>query len=155
MEAAAVWISGVAAGLSLLVALAVTLAWRSSMRRTSAEIEALRARVEGLDSARFARHSTTDRSGDEAPVVEFLITDAGMDQPPEPETASSRLVLSATVGEPLVKMAAFAHGVRRALTPENRNRIRFEMRREIRRARKARRAAGRAAASEARSQAAS
>ncbi|HWU32144.1 MAG TPA: hypothetical protein VN108_04675 [Marmoricola sp.] len=160
MEAAAVWISSVAAGLSLLVALAVTLAWRSAMRRTSTEIAVLRARVEGLDPG--SRHtafggtrSANQSTNDEQVVAEFLITDAGMDQPVEPEPVSSRLVLSATVGEPLVKMASFAYGVRRALTPENRNRIRFEMRREIRRARKARRAAGRAAASEARSQAAS
>ena len=40
----------------------------------------------------------------------------------------------------MVKAASLAHGVRRALAPETRNRIRFEVRREIRRARKQRRA---------------
>jgi hypothetical protein len=50
-----------------------------------------------------------------------------------------RLVLSATLGEPLVKVAAFSHGVRRALSPESRNRIWFEMRREVRASRRRRR----------------
>ena len=42
--------------------------------------------------------------------------------------------------ETVVKAASLGHGVRRALAPETRNRIRFEMRREVRRARKQRRA---------------
>jgi hypothetical protein len=50
-----------------------------------------------------------------------------------------RLVLSATLGEPLVKVAAFSHGVRRALSAESRNRIWFEMRREVRASRRRRR----------------
>jgi hypothetical protein len=43
------------------------------------------------------------------------------------------------VGESLVRAVSLAHGVRRALSPENRQRIRFEMRREVKRARKQRR----------------
>ena len=39
-----------------------------------------------------------------------------------------------------MRAASLAHGVRRALDPETRNRIRFEMRREVKRARKQRRA---------------
>ncbi|MET3963682.1 hypothetical protein ABIE44_003616 [Marmoricola sp. OAE513] len=74
----------------------------------------------------------------------YLITDAGrpgadVAVPVEdPVVVPDRLVLSATVGTPLVKVAAFSHGVRRALSPENRNRIWFEMRREVRAARKRR-----------------
>jgi hypothetical protein len=48
-------------------------------------------------------------------------------------------VLSTTLGEPLVRTMAFAHGLARALSPESRNRIWFEVRREVRRARKQRR----------------
>ena len=40
--------------------------------------------------------------------------------------------------ETVVKAASLAHGVRRALGPEPRNRIRFEMRQELRSARKRR-----------------
>lgn len=147
MESVTVWVASVAAVLSILVTLAVLLAWRASMRRTAAQIAELKEALAALTAAPVRR---TDRD----PVVaEFLITDAGAEAQEIPAEVSSRLVLSATVGEPLVKLAAFAYGVRHALTPENRNRIRFEMRREVRRARKERRAAGRAAAAQARSQA--
>jgi hypothetical protein len=68
-------------------------------------------------------------------VAEFVITDAGA-----PLTTAApvpdRVVLSATLGEPLVKAAAFTFGVRRALSAESRHRIRFAMRREVRRSRK-------------------
>ena len=39
-----------------------------------------------------------------------------------------------------VKAASLGYGVRRALAPETRNRIRFEMRREVKRSRRQRRA---------------
>jgi hypothetical protein len=42
--------------------------------------------------------------------------------------------------ETVVQAASLAHGLRRALAPEMRNRIRFEMRREVKRSRKQRRA---------------
>ena len=73
----------------------------------------------------------------------YLITDVGVVRAPvEPAdqiAVPDRLVLSATMGEPLVKVAALGHGLRRALSPESRNRIWFEMRREVRAARKRRR----------------
>ena len=47
--------------------------------------------------------------------------------------------------EGLVRAAGVAHGLRRALAPASRNRIRFEMRRELRRARKQRKREMRAA----------
>ncbi len=42
--------------------------------------------------------------------------------------------------ETVVQAAALAAGLRRPISPESRNRIRFEMRREVKRARKQRRA---------------
>ena len=47
--------------------------------------------------------------------------------------------------ESAIKAVGLAHGLRRALSPEARNRIRFEMQREVKRARKQRRADQRAA----------
>ena len=44
---------------------------------------------------------------------------------------------SVAVGESLVRVLSFGYGVRRALSAENRNRIRFEMRREVKRSRTA------------------
>lgn len=147
MESVTVWVASVAAVLSIIVTFGVALAWRVSTRRTAVQIAELREALAAVTAAPVwpATHDPV--------VAEFLITDIGTEVPDVPDEVSSRLVLSATVGEPLLKLAAFAYGVRKALTPENRNRIRFEMRREVRRARKARRATGRAAAAEARSQA--
>jgi hypothetical protein len=80
--------------------------------------------------------------GAEPQLADFVITHVGepdTDEPVRDLAVPDRLVLSATLGEPLVKVAAFSHGVRRALRAESRNRIWFEMRREVRAARKRRR----------------
>ncbi len=86
--------------------------------------------AERLDSVAGVRSA----DGDDAA---YLITDAG-DRTPAP-MLDDRLVLSAAVGEPLVRAVALTHGVRRALAAESRHRIRFAMRQESRRARKQRR----------------
>ncbi len=44
-----------------------------------------------------------------------MITDAG--EPEAEPNVPDRVVLSATLGEPLVKVVAFGHGLRRALSP--------------------------------------
>jgi hypothetical protein len=103
------------------------------------EADDLRARLDELTAL-----LTVAQPGLVAPVEPaFLITDAGGVRPldgvaQDQIQVSDRLVLSATMGEPLVKVAAFGHGLRRALSPESRNRIWFEMRREVRAARKRR-----------------
>ncbi len=111
----------------------------AALATATADVEALRARVEELSA---------ELAGPRAPApsqTEYLITTAGGDGadrrnlPQVPE----RAVLSVTLGEPLVKLAAFGYGLRRVLSAESRNRITFEMRREVKRARKARRRAAR------------
>ena len=47
--------------------------------------------------------------------------------------------MTVAAGESLVRVVSLAHGVRRALSAENRNRIRFEIRREVKRSRRQRR----------------
>lgn len=128
-------------GAALLLALAsVLVAVVVSGRRSHqalissrAEIETLHARVSALSeevaAARVAAAAAPPR-----PDAERLITTAGGST----NAMSDRVVLSAAVGEPLVKLAAFGYGVRRALAPHTRNRIAFEMRREVKRARKQR-----------------
>jgi hypothetical protein len=59
---------------------------------------------------------------------------------------SARLVTRVTLGEPLIKVAAFSFGVRRALTEENRALIAYRVRRELKRRRGMRRADTRRAA---------
>jgi hypothetical protein len=101
------------------------------------ELAAVQKRLDGL--ARRVPPTT--------PAQEFVITtvdapDVGgqldkLDRPGQQLTA--RQFASVALGESLVTLASFGYGVRRALSPENRNRIAFEMRREVRRARKQRR----------------
>ena len=102
---------------------------------------ALRARLEALEQrlAGPARPTTDDS--------EYVITHLGEDErdPVEPARIETALFADLVLRESVVKMAGLAHGLRRALDPETRNRIRFEMRREVRRARKQRRADARQA----------
>jgi hypothetical protein len=118
--------------------LALVLRSRAESRRqlaaALAETAALSRRLDEL-SEQLEQAVESDRA--RAEELAYVITDAGEPRP-EPNVPD-RLVLSATVGEPLVKVVSFGHGVRRALSPESRNRIWFEMRREVRRARKQRR----------------
>jgi hypothetical protein len=116
----------------LVVVLRSRAAARRALATSHAETELLRQRLEALEE----RLETTSASLVETRDA-YLITDAGLEKPPP--NVSDRVVLSATFGEPLVKVVAFGHGVVRALSPESRNRIWFEMKREVRRARKQRR----------------
>jgi hypothetical protein len=80
---------------------------------------------------------------------EFLITQLGSEEvaaPAEPvPTMEARLFGDILLKEAVVQTASLAHGVRRALSAQTRNRIRFEMRREVKRSRKQRRADAREA----------
>lgn len=87
------------------------------------------------------------------PQTQYVITHLGEPQAEpriEPEvesvpTVAPGLFADIVLRETVVQTASLFHGVRRALSPENRNRIRFEMRREVKRSRKQRRADLRAA----------
>ena len=140
---------GGAAAALLVVALVAVLLRRTRSRADLEEMLAaaqresddLRARLEALSA-----QLPTGPGQLPAGAATYVITDAGriptgLDVPVEDQVAvPDRLVLTATLGRPLVKVAAFGHGVRRALSPANRNRIWFEMRSEVRTSRKRRRA---------------
>jgi hypothetical protein len=117
----------------LVVALRGRARTRRELAAAHAETAELRVRLDALTE----RLETTSAALVETREAAYLITDAGTPRP-EPNVPD-RVVLSATVGEPLVRSMAFVHGVARALSPESRNRIWFEVRREVRRARKQRR----------------
>jgi len=76
--------------------------------------------------------------------AEYVITRLGDSRDTESidalERPDARVFADLVLRESVVKAASFAHGVRRGLSGENRNRIRFEMRRELKRARKQRKA---------------
>lgn len=124
----------------------------AALAAARADVAALRVQVDEL-SGRLAATTpaspspqTPDTTSGTA-SAEFVITSAGrQDAAPFGDGASQvpgRAVLSVTLGEPLVKAAAFGYALRRTLSPESRNRIAFEMRREVKRSRKARRRAAR------------
>ena len=125
---------------ALLLVLLVVLSGRRRMQQaldeSRADVQTLRARLDEIENAQVVAATL--------PVVpdnDYLITTAGDDHgsAPDPARVPNRVVLSATLGEPLVKAVAFGYGVRRALSPDTRHRIAFEMRREVKRARKQRR----------------
>lgn len=129
-----------------LLAVALTGSRRAgrALEASQAEAAALAARIEQLERAPRAPEPVVPETG-------FLITDVGTrhgdrGDDPSDDAIRTQMVLSSVVAEPLVKALAFGYGVRRALSPQNRNRIRFEVRREVRRARKLRRRDARRAA---------
>jgi hypothetical protein len=136
-----VLVTGAAVVLILLVGVVVLVLRSRSSRRelatallsAQAETAELRSRLDAISDQLEHQSSTMIRVDDPA----FVITDAGA--PASRSNVADRVVLSAAVGEPLVKVVAFGHGVRRALSAESRNKIWFEVRREVRRARKQRR----------------
>ena len=136
--------AGAGAAAMLLLVTVVRAATRRRRGRADLEARLADAQREADSLRRRLDELTGDgrRGADETAVADpaYVITHVG-----EPEDAADqlpvpdRLVLSATLGEPLVKVAAFSHGLRRALSAESRNRIWFEMRREVRSSRRRRR----------------
>ena len=127
-----------AAALALLVAGLAWLVWR--LRARVVELERRHAASSHAHGMETAAPSPPSASPDGA-SPEFVITELGAEEPRAPvPTVEARLFGDLVLRETVVQAASWAHGVRRALTPESRNRIRFEMKREVKRARKQRRA---------------
>lgn len=135
----------------VLAAIALQVAEMRRRRRTTATVEQLQARIAeleaGLDTVAelpvrpTAGRSEPSRSRRE--TSEFVITTIGAEDDPAPVERvdlSPPAFADAVLRESVVHAASFAAGVRRALSPEVRHRIAFEMRRELKRSRKARKA---------------
>ena len=120
---------------------------RAAGEREGARAEAavLRARLEEVERRLAA---AADGSRPAAPAdPEFVITHVGKEATARhvaghgaPARVEPALFADLVLREGVVRVASLVHGVRTALAPETRNRIRFEVRREVRRARKQRRA---------------
>lgn len=108
---------------------------QADVRSCRAEIADLRARVDEL--SRTSGRPERDRHDDY--VITTLPLVAPPEEPVQGDAREAAGFVSLAVGESLVRVVSLAHGVRRALSPENRHRIGFEMRREVKRARKQRR----------------
>jgi len=123
--------------LLLATVLVLLLRGRAESRRelaaARAETDQLRTRLDAL-SQRLEEATSALVTRE---VATYVITDAGNAEA-TPNVADG-VVLTAALGEPLVKVVAFGHGLRRAASAESRNRIWFEMRREVSASRKRRR----------------
>ena len=133
-----------------LVALGLLVALTRLRARTTRELDLARAEAEEL------RHRLDrlelERSRPVADEQEFRITSVGgletgavSSEQPEPVQLERAVFADLVLRESVIRLGSLAHGVRRALAPEARHRIRFEMKREVKRARKQRRAEMRAA----------
>ena len=137
------WIVPVVAVGLALVALTLGAALLRARSRTDRELAAARAETAALRAQldELERRVTRPDRRPESPT-EYVITNLG-EPTPEPQGTphvGGALFADLVVRETAVKAASLAHGVRRALDAETRNRIRFEMKREVRRARKQRKA---------------
>lgn len=120
-----------------LVALLVAVLAVVVARRALARSEAL---LESLDAA-LAAPPTPPPAEVPEDAETWVITDAGDDlvadsHPGVPARIDGRLFVDIVARESLVKAVSWGHGLRRALAPDVRNRIRFEMRQQTRRSRK-------------------
>lgn len=134
--------------LTLLVVGMAAVTVRLSRRLTTLESR--------LAAPAASRHTDWSSSGaEDSHSVSLDAPEPGPEQPdyvithlgePEEEavepvpTVAPGLFADVVLRETVVQTASLFHGVRRALSPETRNRIRFEMRREVKRSRKQRRA---------------
>ena len=128
-----------AAGVVALVALLVALRAHRRASRAEAVAESLAQRIGVLESP--VADAPLPVADDE--LSTFVITRMGADEPreaaPVAQDIDGRLFADIVARETVVKAAAWTAGLRRALSPESRNRIRFEVRQETRRAGRERR----------------
>jgi hypothetical protein len=131
-----------AAGAVALVALVVALLAHRRARRAEALVASLSERVAVPPAAPAPAVAESDTAA-------FVITEVGRsredDAPPAgpvpvARPIDGRLFTDIVARETVVRAAGWTHGLRRALSPESRNRIRFEVRQETRRAGRGRRA---------------
>src|SRR5512133_3824002 len=133
----------VALGVALLRTRAALGHERAASRTASRTVEELRAEVAEIQR-RLAAPAPDERTAEGASG--YVITHVGDEAAPPRHAAGETprlepgLFADLVLREGVVRAASLAHGVRVALAPESRNRIRFEVRREVRRARKQRRA---------------
>ncbi|MGH3385102.1 MAG: hypothetical protein ACRDO1_11030 [Nocardioidaceae bacterium] len=130
---ACVLLAVLAAGLVTVLAVGVRRMGRESRARQD-DLAALRAEVAELAARQHEREPA------QPAAAEYVIA---FDEQPVPTQPSTQRVVSATLGEPLIKVAALGHGVRRALREERRAHLAYQVRREYRRRRRASRVAQR------------
>jgi len=143
LAAAAVVVVGLVA--TLVVTVAGRRGMAADLRASRQEVETLRSRLDALAESLEGPTGREDDTSRQQYVITSLpvgaqrneLVVAGQDA--SGRVVSGRHFAFVAATESVVRVVSLAHGVRRALTAENRNRIRFEMQREVKRARKQRR----------------
>ena len=135
------WLGATCAAATALAVLALVLALRA--RRRAARAEAIAASLADRISRLEAPAASAPPAVDDGTET-FVITRMDDDVPEAPvpiaREIDGRLFADIVAREAVVKAASWTHGLRRALSAQNRNRIRFEVRQETRRAGRDRRA---------------
>ena len=135
--------TALAVGLGALVVLALVvlvLFLLTAVRLRAVRRDAAQARAQLADL--HARIDDLERRQQVEPAADYVITGVVQDEvapPTLPADIDAPLFADLVLRESVVKAASYAHGLRRALSPETRHRIRFEMRREVKRSRRQRR----------------
>jgi hypothetical protein len=112
------------------------------VRRLDARVAALLASSDGKWLSQTPSDSHFPDLDAKTAAPEYVITRVGAPER-EPEaapTVPAPVFADLLLKETVVQTASLFHGLRRALSPETRNRIRFHMRQEVKRSRKQRRA---------------
>lgn len=114
---------------------------RHELDAARAQTAALRHQIDEIERVLAASARPAPRGQAEYTITGLGRSDVGA-EPVDPSAPQLDRALFADVvlRETVVRAVSLAHGVRRALSAETRNRVRFEVRREIKRARKQRRA---------------
>jgi hypothetical protein len=112
------------------------------VRRLDAQVAGLLASSDAKVRPDAVPDSTFTSLDEQQPATEYVITRVGEpEEPPEPvPTVPAPVFADLVLKETVVQTASLFQGLRRALAPETRNRIRFHMRQEVKRSRKQRRA---------------
>ena len=141
-----VWLAA-ACALATVVALAALLLAARALRR-AARAEAYAAALADRVAIAESPVAEAPRPVADADVSTFVITHLGEPDPadaverqaPVAKHIDGRLFADIVARETVVKAASWTHGLRRALSAESRNRIRFQVRQETRQAGRERKA---------------
>ncbi|CAN5691320.1 hypothetical protein BH24ACT11_BH24ACT11_15270 [soil metagenome] len=130
--------------IALVVAVGVlALAALAGVAALLVQVRTLRRELAEKSSQQPAPAQQAAAAAEAARPPAFVRTTAPSVSAPAP---TNRQIVLATLGHPLVRVAAVSHGLRQALRAENRDRIGAVVRRDLRRREKLRRRVGRRAA---------
>ena len=113
---------------------------RRELARAHEESAELRAELAAIEQRLAEPAAPGPEEGSDYVITRVGEADDDGPAPVVEGTIDRQLFADLVLRETVVRAGGFAHGLRRALSPEVRNRIRFEVRREVKRSRKQRRA---------------